>query len=380
MSGNGNEITIGTWKELFEITPYEVTKTILGSLDDNTFLACRLVCQGWRRAVNTFRPKWNEIKKLPFTETFEGAIRAGHSYLVQMLASNVANFQIREGFPHPVYPILLATVMGDASVVEILVNMGASVHTKGALGVSSLHYAASQGNAAVAEVLLSNGANTNSYDDNSLTPLNYAVLRGQVASVESLLANGADVNAERPEDKNTNLHIAVGSNHLPVVKLLVAHGAFLEAKNACGHSPLHTGAYYGHEDIVEFLLNHGADVDSLSPSTNDTPLLSAVFRDHLSVAKLLIAHGASLNAKDIDGDTALHLAVEGAVEMVELLCSHGADVYAKNDDNNTPVQRGIDILEDGKVQLDVLERLFHYMDLHDGIPCGCSICKPSSQC
>ena len=36
--------TVKTWKNIFQVTAHDVTKAILGSLDNETFLACRLVC------------------------------------------------------------------------------------------------------------------------------------------------------------------------------------------------------------------------------------------------------------------------------------------------------------------------------------------------
>ena len=79
----------------------------------------------------------------------------------------------------------------------------------------------------------------------------------------------------------------------------------------------------GSEDIIKFLLKHGAYVSSacISPSWEGcTPLWLAVRKGHVKVFKLLLESGANVNTQDKDGRTLLHFAVEkGQDKVVQVL-------------------------------------------------------------
>jgi ankyrin repeat protein len=55
--------------------------------------------------------------------------------------------------------------------------------------------------------------------------------------------------------------LAAGEGHLEIVKLLLEHGADVNAKTAY-ETALHLAAEKGHLEIVKFLLEHGADVNA----------------------------------------------------------------------------------------------------------------------
>ena len=63
----------------------------------------------------------------------------------------------------------------------------------------------------------------------------------------------------------------------------------------------------GHLSIVEYLINHGADVNKAN-HWGRTPLSIASENGHLSVAKCLFEHGADVNKADKDGKPPLHIA------------------------------------------------------------------------
>ncbi|CAI9096919.1 OLC1v1033181C1 [Oldenlandia corymbosa var. corymbosa] len=75
-----------------------------------------------------------------------------------------------------------------------------------------------------------------------------------------------------------------------------------------------------------------------STSENVEALLEAARYDDLDDLKSLASAGTSLDAKDSQGRTALHMAsANGHLEIVEYLVSHGVDVNAANTENNTPL-------------------------------------------
>lgn len=98
-----------------------------------------------------------------------------------------------------------------------------------------------------------------------------------------------------------------------------------------GLSPLNIATYFGHEEIVRFLILKSADVNA--PSQNGFqvyPLHSAVANNHLDIVQYLIDAGAKINIVQKMGLTPLHSAAQnGNIEMIILLLEHGADITIK---------------------------------------------------
>ena len=51
------------WRDLFTECP-EAQEIILGRIDLESALACRLVCQEWRETVNCFKKLWTKINEV----------------------------------------------------------------------------------------------------------------------------------------------------------------------------------------------------------------------------------------------------------------------------------------------------------------------------
>jgi len=55
--------------------------------------------------------------------------------------------------------------------------------------------------------------------------------------------------------------LSAQNGHLDIVEFLVNHGADINEKNNKNESSLHLSAQNGHLNLVEFLINHGADIN-----------------------------------------------------------------------------------------------------------------------
>ncbi|KOC69031.1 Ankyrin repeat domain-containing protein 49 [Habropoda laboriosa] len=115
----------------------------------------------------------------------------------------------------------------------------------------------------------------------------------------------ADRNAKEPDAKEI-LTAAENGDLDKVKKLLTKNPRLLESTDKDGYTPLHRACYGNHVEIVEYLLQSGAQIDA---KTNDEwqPLHSACCWNNVECAAVLIANGADINARSKGDQTPLHL-------------------------------------------------------------------------
>mgnify|MGYP002819241621 CR=1 FL=1 len=93
----------------------------------------------------------------------------------------------------------------------------------------------------------------------------------------------------------------------------------------------------GSKDTVRLLLDHGADVNA-ADINEWTPLMEAVQKGSKEIVQLLLDRGADVNVADSWGNTPLMKAAQKDIkETVPLLLDHGADVNVANHSGLTPL-------------------------------------------
>lgn len=187
---------------------------------------------------------------------------------------------------------------GDLPVVEQLIDQDPKlVNAKNESGLSAVLIAIYYGKPDIADLLIRRGAHLDVFE---------AAAAGKLARVEVLL----------DED--------------PTVVNAYANDGF---------QPLGLASFFGHVQIVDFLLRRGAAVNSASKNAQQVmPLHSAVAGQNLDIAPRLLESGADVNARQAHGYTPLHGAAQnGQLEMVELLLSHNAAWRMQSADGKTPI-------------------------------------------
>lgn len=140
--------------------------------------------------------------------------------------------------------------------------------------------------------------------------------------------------------KESGLFEAAKAGWLPEIRKHIGlEPHLLEAFSDDGLTPLALASSHGHYTIVKYLLEMGASPQTrVKTGSNSTSLHLAVKQEHLPVVKLLIGHGADINAKEKDDIAPLHLAVQtGNLNMVRLLVKHHAHVKTIDANGKKPI-------------------------------------------
>ena len=101
---------------------------------------------------------------------------------------------------------------------------------------------------------------------------------------------------------------------------------------------LYGAAITGNIEAVRKYLTDSPDINAVDSRYGVTPLCWAAFGGHAEIIELLIESGADVNAKNRDSGTALHgAAFLGQAEAAAILIQNGADTYAKHESGDTPM-------------------------------------------
>jgi len=182
-------------------------------------------------------------------------------------------------------------------------------------------------------------------EEDSELYLKCAVEEGDVDAVQTCLDNGASVNCQFKDDLYTPLHTACSSGtttgSIDVLQLLLEEGADPNASNKWKETPLLIAANNGHRLGVAALLKHGAD-PSLCSEAGWSALTFAAHKGYDDIVALLLRAGAPVNNRVTeDLSTPLHKACAGSkaghMASVKLLLEAKADVHALNKWRETPL-------------------------------------------
>eukprot|EP00036_Acanthoecidae_sp_10tr_P009963 CAMPEP_0182923500 /NCGR_PEP_ID=MMETSP0105_2-20130417/5472_1 /TAXON_ID=81532 ORGANISM="Acanthoeca-like sp., Strain 10tr" /NCGR_SAMPLE_ID=MMETSP0105_2 /ASSEMBLY_ACC=CAM_ASM_000205 /LENGTH=331 /DNA_ID=CAMNT_0025061217 /DNA_START=17 /DNA_END=1009 /DNA_ORIENTATION=- len=228
-------------------------------------------------------------------------------------------------------PLIIAAGQDDAMLVELLVKEGCGVDLADNAGETALHAAAVVGSTSAIQALVALGVGLEIRNKRGQTALMRACECGNNTGVVALLDQGADLSAADLQGY-IPLNRAVWRGNHAIVELLLKAGAPATAAINGARPILHSAAENNHGGVVELLLNHGAVVGCRDPRNGQTALHSAAWAGATATASALFKANASLDEKDYDGNTPLHLAVRNSsLPMVRFLTANGANKEVAND-------------------------------------------------
>lgn len=262
-------------------------------------------------------------------------------------------------------PLHLAADNSHFDVMDVLLRHGAKVNALDGLGQTALHRCARDDNIQACRVILSYGVDPTIISLQGYTAAQVAtenVLKilqdppsgsadvecqlleaakaGDLDQVQRLLASFPHIVNCRDLDgrHSTPLHFAAGYNRVSVVEYLLQHGADVHAKDKGGLVPLHNACSYGHYEVTELLVKHGASVN-VADLWKFTPLHEAAAKGKYEIVRLLLKHGADATKKNRDGATPLDLVRDSDQDVADLLRGNSALLDAAKKGNLLRVQR-----------------------------------------
>jgi uncharacterized protein len=178
----------------------------------------------------------------------------------------------------------------------------------------------------VSEMIAADEALLNATDENGLGPFTVAKYSGRNEIAALLLEKGVELDI---------FAACVAGAEPRVVELAGGERELIQSYSQDGWTPLHLACFFNHPAIAEALILYGADVQARSRNPmQNAPLHAAAAGRSREAVRILLQHGADVNAKQEGGWTALHAASQnGDVEMVQLLIASGAHVHARAGNN-----------------------------------------------
>ncbi len=226
-------------------------------------------------------------------------------------------------------PILLAAKNGSLQTIEVLVRAGAYVDYVGEDGMSSLMIATAQSNRSLFDGILALGASPNASSSGFDTPLIIATKRSDTYFLNRLLEAGAkpDTPGRR---RITPLMAALRAGHLQMAKILLAHKASASEVDDDGAGALTYAVGAKGVDLIllQELDDAGADPNQIT-RTGLTPLMIAVRTGRLDIVNFLLEQGADVNATTDQNYTALMIALAESpsnLAIIDLLVKNRSDV------------------------------------------------------
>lgn len=170
-------------------------------------------------------------------------------------------------------------------------------------------------------------------------PVRDLVVAAQIdnpTTVRNLLTKGLSPNTTDPVTGEPVVIVALREGSNGVVDLLLAHQDLaLEQSAPNGNTALMMAAFKHNKKAVQSLLARGARVNR----PGWAPLHYAASSGDVPIAALLLAHGATIDARAPGRFTPLMMAArEGQPEVAVLLVQHGADTSLKSDENLTAAE------------------------------------------
>ena len=170
-------------------------------------------------------------------------------------------------------------------------------------------------------------------------PLHYALYLSLPRIMRKLILEGAPVNLKDTESGQTPLMLATFYKRVEDVQFLLDHGAEVNTRGDRGDTALMDASKMGCIQVVLILLDKGADLEAQN-ERGDTALLSASRTGHTEIVHLLLGRGASIDSP-IGEKALVYASRHGYSEIVQIFLDRGVNVEATCDLDGTALLQAL---------------------------------------
>ncbi|XP_020711715.2 rabankyrin-5 isoform X2 [Athalia rosae] len=267
----------------------------------------------------------------------------------------------------PLSLAIKAPLKKGREIMAALIRAGADINQRNEKGLTLLHQAIFKEDSATAIFLLENGADMNARTLDGETPLQLCVHCRLGEVVEALCRRGVDTSVGCP------LWDALDSQQDDTASVLVAHGAdtdcWAPGPEGCQQTLLHKAIDENKEAIAQFLIRSGCDLNSPrrpgkegsggeESKDNCSPLHLCCQWGLEQVVQTLVEHGANVNSRDAEDKTPVHVAIQNhhAQIICLLLCHPHIDLSLRDKRGLSPFATALTVRNHKAAQV-ILERL-----------------------
>ncbi len=162
-----------------------------------------------------------------------------------------------------------------------------------------------------------------------------AIENDSIVTLKKLCKNGIDLTQpidagleyglEEPDYMPTLFFAIRKHASIEFIETLLENGLELTQVDDDGLSALDIAIKFKREDVIDFCVKHGMDVNETSRPSGITPIVLAACFNNTKIVEQLIKYGAEINAQDNNGMSAKDYAKKlGQKKMVKFLDEHGA--------------------------------------------------------
>lgn len=278
-----------------------------------------------------------------------------------------ADPNVRQTEGYKATPLMWAASRPGPEMASMLLEAGAEVDARDAMGDPAINWATYYGHARVVAALIEAGADPTLFGHGRAADIAMRMGHQDVLAVlvnasaaeiqqstleralESAAASGAmeeikglaaltSVADARDWSGRPVLHTAARAGQAAAANALIEAGADVNGTDAIGFTALFEAAREGRAETVNVLIAAGADLNHVADPSGMglTPLHLAAIGGDVATVEALVRAGATLDARGTNGGTAfLWAAFEGKRDVLLTLISAGADPTIPNDSGDT---------------------------------------------